>query len=445
MKHVKQKIIIIMLMAIATMFLSACLRITADELYSLPQVSEEYLKLQRHLNAVLNQGAEFAPPTTGPNRQAVQLVDINGDSINEVIAFFKLPGDSPLKVYIFKNTGNDYVEAEVISGEGAEFDSVRYVDMDGDGVSEIIIGRKMGDTLKHMSIYSIKDFNSVLLTGEEYTGITIYDLNGDFHDDIITLRLSQEAGAVARVFSLMRDGEIVKAETRLSSRIETISRVLAGKLIDGTPAIFVESEGKYDEGTLVTDICIYKDGSFDNISLKRPSGISEGTVRQYYQSADINKNGIIKVPMPKLLKAQSDTPYHAVDWYAYDCKGRSSLALTTYHNNNDGWFLILPFDWRGKVTVRREDAVSGERTIVFSYFAYANGPYEDFLKIHKLTGDNAEERSALPNRSLLMSDGAAVYAFELLVPPNSFGLTLDETLIKDNFRLIYSDWLMGTI
>jgi hypothetical protein len=303
----------------------------------------------------------------------------------------------------------------------------------------------MGDTLKHMSIYSIKGFNSVLLTGEEYTGITVYDLNGDFHDDVVSLRLSPEAGAIARVVSLMRDGEIVKAEMRLSNRIETISRVLTGKLIDGTPAIFVESEGKYDEGTLVTDICVYKDGIFNNISLKRPNGISEGTIRQYYQSADIDKNGIIKVPKPRLLKAQSETPYHAVDWYAYDFRGQSSLELTTYHNNNDGWFLILPFDWRGKVTVRREDAVSGERTIVFSYFASENGPCEDFLKIHKLTGDKAEERAALPKRNFLMSDGAAVYAFELLTAPNSYGLTFDGTLIKDNFRLIYSDWLMGTI
>ena len=445
MKQMKRKILIILLMAMMTMLLSACLRITADKLYSLPQVSEEYLKLQRHLNSILNQGAEFSPPTSGPNRQAVQLEDLNGDGVNEVIAFFKFPGEKPLKVYIFERVGNDYNEVEVISGDGSEFDNVRYVDMNGDHIVEIIIGRKMGNSLKHMSIYSIKDFNSVLLTGEEYTGITVYDLNGDYNNDIITLCLSAlDSGAVAVVFSLMRDGEIVKAETRLSNRIETISRVLAGKLIDGVPAIFVESEGKFDNGTLVTDICVYKDGNFNNVSLKWPSGISEETVRQYYQSSDINKNGIIKVPMPRLLKAQSETPYHAVDWYAYNASGHSSLALTTYHNNNDEWFLILPFNWRGKVTVRREDAVSGERTIVFSQFDYENGPFKDFLKIHKLTGDKAGERAELSGRIKLLSDGATIYVFELLAPPNSYGLTFDEALIKDNFRLIYSDWLMGT-
>ncbi len=52
---------------------SGCFRMTADELYSLPQVSKEYLKLQEQINTVLASGAEYSPPTAGPNRQSVQL------------------------------------------------------------------------------------------------------------------------------------------------------------------------------------------------------------------------------------------------------------------------------------------------------------------------------------------------------------------------------------
>ena len=446
LKLAKRTILHVLLMALAVMSFSGCMRITADELYSLPKVSDEYLKLQRNIDSVLNQGAEFSPPTGGPNRQAVQLKDLNGDGTNEVIAFFSILSDSLLKVYIFEMVGNDYAVAAVIEGVGTAIDSVRYVDMDGDGVMEIVIGWKMGEALKYMSIYSIKDYNNVLLAGAEYTGITVFDLNGDGNDDIVTLRLSSpEAGAVAEVFTLMPDGEIVKAEARLSSGIEMISRVLSGKLIDGVPAIFVESEGKFDQGTLVTDICIYQEGSLTNVSLRWPAGISEETVRQHYQCSDINRDGIIKVPTPRLLKPQSETAFYTVDWYAYNSQGHSSLALATYHNNNDEWFLILPLDWRGKITVRREDAVSGERTVVFSFIEGEEGPYRDFLNIYRLTGDKAEERAAQQNRVMLMSEGVAVYAFELLAPPNSFGLSFDEALVINNFRLIYSDWLAGTI
>jgi hypothetical protein len=341
----------------------------------------------------------------------------------------------------------DYAVAEVIEGVGTAIESVRYVDMDGDGTMEIVVGWQMGEALKHMEIYSIKDFHAVLLGSAEYESITVYDLNGDGNDDVIAVRLpSQETGAVAEVFMLMPDGEMVSAEARLSNNIDIISRVLTGRLIDGIPAIFVESEGRFDDGILVTDICVYHEGHLVNISVKGPSGISEETVRaRRILSSDVNNDGIIKVPMPRILQAQSETVYHAIDWYSFNSFGSSRLALTTYHNNMDEWFLILPLDWRGRVSVRREDVVTGERTVIFSYIAGEDGPYEDFLKIFRMTGEMREERAMLPGRVRLATEGMAVFAFELLEPPNSFGLTFDEALIRDNFRLLFSDWLAGTI
>ena len=441
-----KKTALILMISLAALVLAGCLRVSADDLYKLPEVSEEYLRLQAQINTVLSQGAEFSPPTGGPNRQAVQLKDLNGNGINEVLAFFSVPGESTLKIYIFRMIDGDYTVAEVIEGTGAAIESVRYADMDGDGIVEIIIGWQMGASLKFFTIYSIKDFHGVLLAREEYSELTVFDLNGDGNDDIVALRLpTQEIGALAMFYTLMPDGEIVNEEARLSSGIEAITRVLTGRLLDGVPALFVESEGRYEEGSFVTDVFAFRDGGFSNISLQVSGGISEDTVRQrIIYSSDINKDGIVKVPIPRLLKAQSETAYYAIDWYAFNSSGAIQLALTTYHNNFDEWYLILPLDWRGRVSVRREDVVSGERTVIFSYIVGEEGPYEDFLKVYRLSGEIGEERANLPGRTVLMSEGASVYAFELLAPPNSFGLTFDETLIKENFRLIYSDWLAGT-
>jgi len=444
LRYTKRKLFIALFALLAAAVLSGCLRITADDLYSLPQVSEEYLKLQAHINSVMGLGADFSPPTGGQNRQAVQVRDLDGDGINEVIAFFSAPSDSALKIYIFEMVDGDYTVADIIEGVGTAFESVRYADIDGDGVMEIIVGWEMSAALKYMSIFSIKDYHSVLLDGTEYTGFTVYDLNGDGRDDIVALSLpSHETGAVAKVFSTLPNGEIVKAETKLSGGIDTISRVLTGRLTDGVPAIFVESGGKFENGNMVTDICVYQDGELKNISISDSSGVSDGTVRTQTNCLDINNDGVIEVPIPRLLKTQSDIPYYTIDWYAYNSEGVAKLVLTTYHNVIDEWYLILPFDWRERITVRREDAVPGERTVVFSYAAGGDNAPIDFLKVYRLYGDKAKERSMLPGRVTLLSDGAAVYAFELLAAPNSFGLTFDETLIKNNFRLIYTDWLAG--
>jgi len=447
----KKKISIAFLVVAAVLLLTGCLRITADELYSLPEVSEEYLKLRAHINVLLNQGAEFAPPTRGPNRQAVQLVDLNGSGTNEVIAFFSDPGESALMIYIFELIDGDYAIADIIKGVGTEIESVRYVDMDGDGVMEMVVGWQMGSALRYMSIYSIEYshegfHNQEIVVGVEYTEISVFDMSGDGTDDVIVLRLpTQDAGAVAEIYTLMQDGEPVKEEARLSSGIESISRILTGRLADGTPAMFIDSEGTFDNGSLVTDILAKHRGSFTNITLVMTSGVSDDTVRHRMASSDINKDGIIKVPTLRLLIAQSETEYFAIDWYTFRSSGQRNPALTTYHNNFDEWFLILPDNWGDKFSVRREDAVPGERTIIFSYFAGTDGHYEDFLKILKLSGDNAEDRASSNNRVLLMAEGTSVYAFEIIAPPDSFGLTFNETVIKENFRLIYSDWLTGTV
>jgi len=429
------------------LLLSGCLSITADELYSLPEVSEEYLRLQAHINVVLNQGAEFAPPARGPNRQAVQLKDLSGTGTNEVIAFFSEPAESTLKIYIFELIGDDYAIADIIEGFGTQIESVRYADMDGDGIKEIIVGWQMGPALKYMSIYSIVGFHSqAFVSGEEYSEITVCDMDANGNEDIIVLKLpTQEAGATAKRFSLMADGEIVTEEVRLSSGIESITRVLSGKLIDDVPAIFVESEGRFENGSLVTDILARQNDLFTNISLRPSSGVSDDTIRHRMSSAEINNDGIIKTPALRRLVAQSETEYYAIDWYAFRSSGSSRLMLTTYHNNFDEWFLILPFDWREKVSVRREDAVPGERTIIFYYYSAEDETHEEILKIYKLSGERADQHASRDNRVFLMAEGSAVYAFELLAPPNSYGLTFNEELIRENFRLIYSDWLTGSV
>ena len=441
----KRIAMVLLLVSLCVALLSGCMSISADDLYSLPQLSEEYLLLQSHINSILNQGAELSPLTGGVNRQAVQLIDLDGDGVDEVLAFFSFPSSSTLTLYIFKAEDKGYSIAEVIQGIGTAFESVRFVDMDGDGVMEIVVGWQMGPALRHLEIFSIRDYHAVSIMRTEYTELTEFDLTGNGNNDIIVVRSpTQESGAVIAVYTLMPDGEIVLAEAKLSTGIEMFVRVLTGRLTDGVPAVFIESDGRFEDGGIITDICVFLEEGLVNITVKGSNGVSEETIRTHMNSSDINGDGVIEIPMPRLLRAQSETDYYAIDWYAFGSNGHSSLALTTYHNNNDEWYLILPFDWRGMVSLRREDGIAGERTVVFSSILEDDDIYNDFLRIYKITGDLRENRATLPGRLRLTEEGSAVYAFELLAPPNSFGLTFDEHLIRSNFRLMYLEWLVGS-
>jgi hypothetical protein len=117
---------------------------------------------------------------------------------------------------------------------------------------------------------------------------------------------------------------------------------------------------------------------------------------------------------------------------------------STYHNFSDGWYLILENSWRGRITVRREDTVSGERTLVFSCLV-ADKNVEDFLRVYTLSGDNRDDRARLPGRFRLLEDGDIVFAAEITLPEGSKLITIDRETVLSNFRIIYSDWITGAI
>ncbi|SHI16283.1 Repeat domain-containing protein [Sporobacter termitidis DSM 10068] len=434
----------------AVVALSGCFSITANELYSLPQPSKEFLKLQEQINTVLSTGAEYSPPTAGPNRQSVQLKDLNSDGQNEAIAFFRTTGDKPLKIYILQQSGATYKTADVIEGDGTGIESIRYADLDGDGTMELIVGWQMGASLTHMNIYSIKGGQHVSLADDDYTQLSVSDMDNDGNPDVMAVRLpSSEQPGQADMYSLRADGEVDAKTAQLSKGIESISYVIKGRLLDESPALFIESSGSGK--TVVTDILTWVNGGLYNITADTSGGVSKDTLRSYAAySTDINNDKVTEVPFPRLLGSSADTKYYVIDWYAYNKYGYRSKVFTTYHDFSDGWYLILPDDWKSaddwkNISVRRDDSVAGERTLIFSYISAPGETPIEFLKIYTLSGDNRFDRAAMAGRFRLEEhgDGDMVYAAEILASVT--GITADKTQIINGFRLLYSDWATGII
>ena len=432
---------IFLCMAAGFMLASGCSSVTAEELYRLPEISENNRQLQSTINSVLNSGAEFLAPTAGANRQSVQLQDLDGDGVAEALAFFTFPEERPLRLYILKRQGGAYETAAVIEGEGTAFERVIYTDMDGDGSYELVVGWKMGNALQLLTVYSLKDLKPTALHSVNYSQIAVCDINNDGCDDIVVFRLaSADTSNEAECISLAADGEVVSSSALISEGIESIARTAFGTVEDGVPALFVDSV--YGGGGLVTDIILWDQG-LENITMDSAVPVSSGTVRESnVYCSDINGDGAIEVPMSRTLWSQSDTVYRVLDWTGFDSVGRSRLVMTTYHNYSDGWYLVLPEDWGDRITVRRADGGPGERTLVFSYYAGGGDPV-DFLRIHTISGENRDERSKLAGRFILKYSGETVYAATVTEEAADLPLTISQEEISAGFHIIYSDWKTG--
>lgn len=59
-------------------------------------------------------------------------------------------------------------------------------------------------------------------------------------------------------------------------------------------------------------------------------------------------------------------------------------VCTTYHNVADGWYLIVPEEWKDQITLRRRDSI-GQRSVIFYHLEGEGEEPTPFLVIYKFT------------------------------------------------------------
>ncbi len=412
--------------------LAGCLPASVDELYSLPEMSEEYIQLQELIAGQLDAGGSYAAPTGGSNRQSVQLRDLDGDGTAEALAFLADENRSPVICVYRRGEDGSFYQYVTILAEGTAVYSVDYADLNGDGVDEFIVAWQIGGDLRQLSVYALSHAEEnaqtrLRLLSADCTQFVVSDLDGDGVDDLLDLSMSAGSNGALIMYTLDDEGRAGSAEAGLSSGVSAIRRAVAGKLADGTAALFVES----DMGSqgLVTDVFIARDRRLTNIAMSslgrstllRPDGLF---------AADLNGDGSMEIP------AGSG---EFIPWYAMDAGGGMVQTATTYHNAEDGWYLALPRRMGRNVTAERHGAGGDERAVVFLQEGDDSAPQRSVLVIYALTGANRLDRAEVDSRFILRQDEDVVYAAQLLTDE----LTQEDIL--NNFYILYDQWQTGDL
>ena len=292
------------------------------DLYSLPQLPEEYTELNSSLNQLLESGAEYAAPVSGSNIQPVQLEDLDGDGEEEALAFFRNSADEkPLKIYIFTAGKQGYEQAAVIEGTGTSIYSIAYEDLDQDGRKELLVGWRVNTDLLALSVYTLRSGEpEELVQGTSYVKYAVNDLNQDGLWELVVLRADEEGNGIADYYCWQEEEFQLRTSARITSTMAELSqqgRVKSGVLQDGTPALFVT--GVEESAWMVTDILTVKNGELVNILLSDVTGVSsEIAPFSSLYPEDINGDGITEVPHPEPIPAWGNVgedPCRRIDWY----------------------------------------------------------------------------------------------------------------------------------
>lgn len=432
--------------------LTGCGLQSPEELYALPKPTAEYQSLQTCLEALLAQGYEYSAPISGSNTQSVQMQDLDGDGVDEALAFFRDSSSGtkhPMKICIFRSDEEDnFSLSAMIEGEGEGINSVVYCQLNDSAMKEVVVGWRVSSAIYALSAYSIEqDTVTEIISAPSYTRYFTQDLDQDNQSELVLIQVAdQENGGSSATYYDWSDDTMMEINTtRLSSSITTIDSARYGLLQSGYPALYITGYSQSSPAQLVTDILAVRDGALLNITAD--DGIcSDTTIRaKSIELEDINNDSALEIPLvvslPSNSSLENSDSFYLLRWVQYSLDGAQHFVKYTYHDIADGWYFDIPEDWQGHIVLSRSDVTLGatvERSITFYYQANPSDTPIAFMTIYKNMGTNRITRAEIGQRLLLQTDPEAAYSIELFDCDWNCGL--DYTSAANQFHLILTDW-----
>ena len=435
----QQKIIILLLTAV--LILTGCSMTTVEQMYRLPKRSDAYNDLQIVIENAMS-GLEYCAPLTGENQQTVQMADLNGDGQQEYILFAKGTQDKPLHIIVFSKVEESFVNTCSMECNGSAFDQVEYVDMNGDGGMEIVVGRQLSDqVIRSVCVYTFEENELIQLVSTNYSKFLTADIDADNRSELFVLRPGQTEtdNGIAELYSMKHGNMERYNEVNLSRPADQLKRIIVGKLDGGKTAVYVAS--RVGDTALQTDVFTILEGKLTNVTLSKESGTDIQTMRNFYVYADdIDNDSVVELPslmvMKPLREGTSDDMHHLIRWYAMTTTGDEIDKMYTYHNFVGGWYMQQSSQWASRLTV----IDTGNQTEFYLWDKHYQTA-QKLMTVFAFTGSNREEQGLTENRFILHKTDSVVYAALLESAAADCGITQENAVYS--FRMIQQDWKTG--
>ncbi len=421
----------------------------SDELFVLPKPPLHLEGLQKEIDKLYAAASVSAiSPSSGKNRQNIQLVDLDGDGADEAVTFLYVADELPLHILVFRSEQDSYRLWHTLKLPGDTLNSIDYVDLDGDRIKEVVAGYQLaGDTpIKSLQVLQLEGDDLLPVLSAEYTVAITAAMTGNVAQLLTVVSDPKTKQWQLQLYGWQEGLLQVQSTAPLSKDALTLRRARITKLRDGTMAVCIMSS--VDAANVLTDVFIVNDGSLLNLSRSMASANSDETLRpSYLLSCDINNDGV--VDLPKLMTAydyaaRADSSHTILNWQDYDKTGNLTLMSTTYHNYTDDWYLKLPQSWVDKVRVKRSDASLREKKIVLGLPAPDGGRVYDVLAVLTLSG-SARNKAIEGKVNILTKNDVTVAVVMYPLPDELKAYQLNETVVRELLHWVNHEWAADEI
>lgn len=351
MKIVTQKGLFVVIIISMLFVLSGCIFDVDDvDMLSKPRLPLELEEISQVLKTHFNEDIKLITPLEGDNKKSVQFIDLDMDGEDEVVVLHAKETDQyAMKVTVLSKKDNKWRINTDIQGIGYDVNKIAFPDLDGDGVKEIIVGWQSGAQLnKGLSVYKHGEKGYEEIFKDSYTEYVTGDLNDDKQDELVIVKLSRsEAFAKTKVYTLINDKLELLAENYMDGFVNEYASVQIGKVNSHTTGIIVDAKVGARSG--FTDVFIYRNNALHNIFFDAKWKVTRETYRQVgRQSSDVNRDGIIEIPILAPGNRFEKTPDYVnyiTVWNQLNVKDQLEPVMKTYDNQESGYRFVFPESW----------------------------------------------------------------------------------------------------
>lgn len=400
-----------------------------DELLHPPKLTPEQTEISNALEAAVGTGRaeKLKYPRRGEYLSAFVMYDLDDDGTEEALVFYDDPNniEYQTQICILDNDGSGWRALQTYPGNGTAVDQIQFVDISGQGGCDILIGwERTNQELKTVNLYHFQNGQMKSLFSNTYSELLVTRLTGGRHDDLLLLEASSQAKPVdAKLASLLPEEktvDIVGEEYRMTNAFTSYQEVQYGLLADRTPAVFID--GSISGDLYCTDVLYFdrEQGKLTSRLIYDVDDHSESTIRTMALTCqDIDKDGIMDVPMPEPLPGYENAQEEALYLVNYNCldhNGISRVAPVAV-NLEAGYMVRFPMSWRDKVTITQEDK-SGE----WRFWLY-NGSLsqlrEELLRIKVYSSKDYHDKFDADTYRIIRTKGN--FEYYAYIPPETAG------------------------
>lgn len=443
---------IALVLVVCCLLLSGCdyVGTSVDTLVRPPNLSEQQEQIYDALETTVQPGStlNLISPENGSYRSAVILHNMDSEPTEEALAFYSASsqstmGDTGLRICLLDQIEGEWRAVWDIPGEGNDVDKVLFFTDHMTDHNYILIGftPKEDGQQKTYCIYDYEVGSLQQCAVGEYQMLEAFDIDGDGQEEIITVSYQEEK-------SLVQDFSTTATVTRVQQGqfIQSAPTVMAGKAISyntvtkdqssfGAPALVIDEQ--VSKSTYATEILIGAGDGLQNLIYQPGHDLYDQTMRtQVPISYDINRDGIIEIPQTEYLPGyslSSNSPLYLSKWYQLQ-DGTLKFTTLAYANYSQGYGLLLPSSWEGRVSAT--NLLQNDELRFFVYHGDLEDQSEPILSLKTETVSNIAV-SGLPEGYFEVATIGQMVYLAKLYPVADPALALTPEQVKSQFVEMY--------